>query len=132
MDGSYSSPLSHPLKRNRQKRDLADLEALGEKKLLDFLIYILYILIVQYRLSWEIIMDTIAVSDLRANLMKILKQIEHGSEVDITSRGKVVAKLVPPDYTRKIAKKKLKKLGKNAVLGDIISPIDVQWKAFQK
>ena len=77
-------------------------------------------------------MDTIAVSDLRANLMKILKQIEHGSAVDITSRGKVVAKLVPPDYARKIAREKLKKLGKNAVLGDIISPIDVQWEALQK
>jgi len=77
-------------------------------------------------------MDTIAVSDLRANLMKILKQIEHGSAVDITSRGKVVAKLVPPDYAIKIAREKLKEIGKKAVLGDIISPIDVQWKALQK
>ena len=77
-------------------------------------------------------MDTIAVSDLRTNLMKILKEIEHGSEVDITSRGKVVAKLVPPDFTRKIAREKLKELRKNAVLDDIISPIDVQWEAMQK
>ena len=77
-------------------------------------------------------MDTIAVSDLRANLMKILKEIEHGSVVDITSRGKVVAKLVPPDYTKKIAREKLKKLRKSAVLGDIISPLDVQWEAIQK
>ena len=29
-------------------------------------------------------MNTIPVSDLRANLMKILKKIEHGSTVDIT------------------------------------------------
>ncbi len=77
-------------------------------------------------------MDTIPVSDLRANLMKVLKKIEHGSVVDITSRGKVVAKLVPPDYTREIARKKLKEIRKNAVLGDIISPINVQWKAAHK
>jgi prevent-host-death family protein len=55
-------------------------------------------------------MDTIAVSDLRSNLMKILKQIEHGSEVDITSRGKVVAKLVPPDYTRKNCKREIEEV----------------------
>jgi prevent-host-death family protein len=77
-------------------------------------------------------MDTIAVSDLRANLMKVLKKIEHGNEVDITSRGKVVAKLVPPDYVKEIAIEKLKALRKNAVLGDIISPINVKWKAVQK
>ena len=78
-------------------------------------------------------MDTIAVSDLRANLMKILKEIEHGSVIDITSRGKIVAKLVRPDYTKKIARKNLKELRKNTVLGDIISPIDdVQWEAMQK
>ena len=77
-------------------------------------------------------MDTIPVSDLRANLMKVLKQIEHGSIVDITSRGKVVAKLVPPDYIKENARKRLKELRKDAVIGDIISPIDVQWKAVQK
>jgi prevent-host-death family protein len=77
-------------------------------------------------------MDTIPVSDLRANLMKVLKKIEHGSVVDITSRGKVVAKLVPPDYTREIAREKLKELRKNAVLGDIISPINIPWNAAKK
>ena len=64
--------------------------------------------------------------------MKILKKIEHGSEVDITSRGKVVAKLVPPDYAKEIAKEKLKALRKSAVLGDIVTPINVKWKVLQK
>ena len=77
-------------------------------------------------------METIPVSDLRANLMKVLKKIKQGSVVDITSRGKIVAKLVPPDYTREIARERLKELRKNAVLGDIISPINVQWKSTEK
>lgn len=77
-------------------------------------------------------MNTIAVSELRSNLMKVLREIQHGSVIDITSRGKVVAKLVPPEYSRDFAREKLKELGKNAVLGDIISPIDVQWKSLQK
>lgn len=76
-------------------------------------------------------MDTIAVSDLRANLMKILKEIEHGSAIDITSRGKVVARLVPPNYSREKARDRLKEIQKTAVLGDIISPINVQWDGLQ-
>ena len=74
-------------------------------------------------------MDTIAVSKLRANLMKVLKDIEHGSSVNITSRGKVIAKIVPPDYSKEMARKKLNEISKKAILHDVISPIDVKWKA---
>ncbi|MBN2029170.1 type II toxin-antitoxin system Phd/YefM family antitoxin [bacterium] len=74
-------------------------------------------------------MGNIAVSDLRSNLMKVLKQIELGSSIDITSRGKVVAKLVPPDYNMKIAKDRLKAIRKTAILHDVLSPIDDTWEA---
>ena len=74
-------------------------------------------------------METIAVSELRSNLMKVLKEIEHGSTINITSRGIVVAKLVPPDYSKERALKKLGEISKTAVLGDLISPIETQWKA---
>jgi len=73
-------------------------------------------------------MQSIAVSELRANLMKILKQMEHGSTLNITSRGRVVAKIVPPDYTKKVARKKLIEIGKSAKVNDVISPIDEQWE----
>jgi len=76
-------------------------------------------------------METIAVSDLRDNLMKILKEIENGAIVNITSRGKVVAKLIPPEYSKEIAKNKLKAISKTAVIKDIISPVDVQWRAME-
>ncbi|MBN1292302.1 MAG: type II toxin-antitoxin system prevent-host-death family antitoxin [Candidatus Latescibacteria bacterium] len=72
-------------------------------------------------------MDTIAVSKLRSNLMKVIKEIESGSSVDITSRGKVVARLVPPDFTRDIARQKLEMLSKTAVIHDVLSPIDETW-----
>ena len=73
-------------------------------------------------------MNTIPVSELRANLMKIIKEIEHGSTVKITSRGKVVAKLVPPGSSKEEAKNKLKELSKRAVIGDILSPIESKWE----
>ena len=77
-------------------------------------------------------MQSIAVSDLRANLMKILKEIENGSSLDITSRGRVVAKLVPPNFTRKLARKRLIEIGVKAKLNDVISPIDEKWEANSK
>lgn len=74
-------------------------------------------------------MESIAVSDFRANIMKILKQIEHGASLDITSRGKVVAKLVPPDYTRTLARGKLEILRETAKVYDVLSPIEENWEA---
>ena len=77
-------------------------------------------------------METIAVSKLRANLMKVLKEIEQGSSVNITSRGRVVAKLVPPDYTAEKAREKLNEIAKTAVLHDLIAPIDAPWKVMEE
>jgi prevent-host-death family protein len=76
-------------------------------------------------------METIAVSDLRARLMKVLKEIRSGSVVDITSRGKVVARLVPPEFGRVEAKAKLRSIGKTAVLRDILSPAGGRWEVEQ-
>lgn len=74
-------------------------------------------------------MQSIAVSDLRANLMKILKKIEKGSSVVITSRGKAVAQLVPADKSVKEAESKILEIRKTAKIHDVISPIEENWKA---
>ncbi|MFQ6614226.1 MAG: type II toxin-antitoxin system Phd/YefM family antitoxin [Fidelibacterota bacterium] len=74
-------------------------------------------------------MQSIAVSELRANLMRILKNIEKGSSVNITSRGKVVAKLIPPEESIKLAEQKLEKVRKSARINDVLSPISTKWKA---
>ncbi len=74
-------------------------------------------------------MQSIAVSELRANLMIVLKKIEKGSTINITSRGKIVAKLVPPDDSKKLAKDILSHVRKNAKLRDVISPVSEKWNA---
>lgn len=61
--------------------------------------------------------------------MKVIKEIEQGAVINITSRGKMVAKIVPPEYSKEIAKNKLKEISRIAVVDDVISPIDVQRKA---
>lgn len=74
-------------------------------------------------------MTAIPVSELRANLMRILKRVEKGSSITITSRGRVVAKLVPPEDSLKIAEEKLAQIRKTAKIHDVIAPISEQWKA---
>lgn len=76
-------------------------------------------------------METIAVSDLRANLMQILKRIEAGATIVITSRGREIARLVPPDDKASNARKALAELRKTAIIGDVLSPIDEEWVANQ-
>jgi prevent-host-death family protein len=73
-------------------------------------------------------METIAASKLRENLMKILKQIEKGSSILITSRGRPVAQLNPPPGAAKQARDALADLSRTAVIGDIVSPIDEPWE----
>ena len=74
-------------------------------------------------------METVAVSNFREKIMKFLKEVENGSSIKITSRGKIVAQLVPPDFTSKKAKQKLIEIGRNAKMGDLVSPIDEEWSA---
>ncbi len=76
-------------------------------------------------------MQSIAISDLRANLMKVIKSIEGGLSLIITSRGKEVAKLVPPTYPKKEAEYKLVELSKTAQINDIITPFGEKWDAEQ-
>ena len=74
-------------------------------------------------------MKTIAVSELRANLMQILQHIQTGASMTITSRGRKIARLVPPEDSMEEARIALEKLRKTAKVGDVLSPIDVKWEA---
>lgn len=76
-------------------------------------------------------METIAVSELRANLMQVLKRIQTGARITITSRGKEIAVLVPPENSIEKARMALKELRKTAKIGDVLSPVDVDWEAMK-
>lgn len=76
-------------------------------------------------------MKNVAVSEFRTHLMKFLKEIENGEMITITSRGKAVAKLVPPDNSREIARQRLLEIGRNAILRDVLSPVDEEWEGMK-
>jgi len=74
-------------------------------------------------------MEKVGISTLRENLSIYLKKVQKGEIITITSRGHDMAKLVPVEDKRVKSREILRELGKNASIGDIISPIDEEWEA---
>ena len=71
---------------------------------------------------------TIKASEFKAKCLKLMDEVaESGEEIVITKNGRPVSRLIP-------YREKLKTLfgidrGRIEILGDIISPIDVEWEA---
>jgi len=76
-------------------------------------------------------MEKVGVSTLRENLSIFLKKVQKGEIITITSRGHEMARLVPVEDNAFKSKEILRELGKNALIGDIISPIDETWEAMK-
>lgn len=76
-------------------------------------------------------MQTVNISDLRANLLAYLQKVRNGEELTVTSHGQALAMIVPPTDKREKAKKTLRKLSETAVIGDIVSPNNESWKAMK-
>ena len=73
-------------------------------------------------------MEKVAISTLRENLSIFLKKVQEGQVFTITSRGHEMARLVPVEDKREKSRKILRELGKNATIGDILTPIDEDWE----
>jgi len=76
-------------------------------------------------------MEKVGVSTLRENLSIFLKKVQKGEIITITSRGRDMAKLVPVEDKTVKSREMLRELGENALIGDIISPIDEEWEAMK-
>lgn len=74
-------------------------------------------------------METVNISELRANLLNYLKKAKEGHEIIITSHGEILATIVPPIDQIQQAKAKLKQLAKSAVVKDVVSPTKDKWDA---
>ena len=74
-------------------------------------------------------METIGVSKLRENLPSYIKKVQQGQTITITSHGNRIAMLVPVGAETETSRNTLRELRKTAYVGDVVSPIDNQWKA---
>ena len=74
-------------------------------------------------------MKNVSISEFRANLLKYLKIVQHGEQVNVTSKGKPLATLTPPLSQYSAAKTRLRKLAKTAAVHDVVSPTGESWDA---
>jgi antitoxin (DNA-binding transcriptional repressor) of toxin-antitoxin stability system len=74
-------------------------------------------------------MLSIGVSEFRANINRVLQQVQNGEIVSLLLRGKEIARIVPPDYAQTAARQELEALRQDAVVGDVLAPIDERWQA---
>lgn len=74
-------------------------------------------------------MQTINISDFRANLFKYLEMVSSGEMLSVTSNGKLLATVTPPANQKSSAKEELKSIANTAKIHDITSPIDAEWGA---
>lgn len=74
-------------------------------------------------------MKHVKVTDFRAHLPQYLAKAEAGESVTVLSRGRPIARLVPAVGVAENAREKLVALRKQARIGDVISPLGVEWGA---
>ena len=73
-------------------------------------------------------MTRVSVSDLRQNLPAFLKRVQAGEQLQITSRGRVIARIEPERDPAEEARQWLLALRDRVSLGDVVSPIpDLEW-----
>ena len=72
-------------------------------------------------------MKNVSISEFRANLLKYLTLVQQGEQINVTSKGNVMATLTPPISQQDAARIKLEKLAETAVIHDVISPVEEDW-----
>jgi len=69
------------------------------------------------------------VTELRQNLPAYLAEVKKGREIEVTSRGKVIARIVAGGDVSQEARERLAAARKHCRVGDVVSPTGAQWDA---
>ena len=77
----------------------------------------------------ERLMRKINATEFRNHLSGYLREVQKGTPLQITSHGRVVARLVPEGDEGEEARKSLLGMRASAQIGDVISPIGEAWEA---
>jgi len=72
-------------------------------------------------------MQTVNISDFRANLLKYLEKANAGEQISVTTNGKLIATIAPPINQKQQAQQHLDQLAKSAEIVDVISPVEAEW-----
>lgn len=74
-------------------------------------------------------MKEVSVTEFRNHLPKYLGQVRKGEDIVLISRGKVIARISPATDARAAAREALLRLRGKCRIGDVVSPLDVEWEA---
>lgn len=75
-------------------------------------------------------MQQVNITELRRHLPEYLKQVSQGKEIQITNRGKLIARIVPETNEAEAARQRLFALRDKGFIGDVVSPIEnMKWMA---
>jgi prevent-host-death family protein len=75
-------------------------------------------------------MAKVNITELRQNLPAYIARVREGETLEVTVRGRVIARIVPEEDPQAAARKRLKALrGKARITGDIMSPSGEIWNA---
>ena len=74
-------------------------------------------------------MPKVKVTELRQNLRACLVERQEGKEIEVTSRGKVIARIVAGSETHEQARARLLAARKRCRIGDVLSPTGAAWDA---
>lgn len=69
------------------------------------------------------------VTELRQNLPSYLAEAGKGREIEVTSHGKVIARIVAGGIPGQEARERLLAARKHCMIGDIVSPTGEKWDA---
>ena len=74
-------------------------------------------------------MSKVNVTELRQNLPAYLVEVQKGKEIEVTSRGKVIARIVAQGDAQEQARERLHAARKRCRIGDVLSPSGAVWNA---
>ena len=63
--------------------------------------------------------------------MQHLKNAQRGEQINITSKGALLATVMPPVDRREAARSGLRKLAGTAMVHDVLSPADGDWEMME-
>lgn len=71
----------------------------------------------------------VSVTTFRKHIPDYLGKVRKGEDISLTSRGKVIARLVQPADERESAREQLAALrGGGIYIGDLTTPLNVAWE----
>jgi antitoxin (DNA-binding transcriptional repressor) of toxin-antitoxin stability system len=76
-------------------------------------------------------MQTVEIRDFETNLLKYLELANSGEIISVTSEGKLLATIMPPENKKETAIKQLKLLSETAVVDDVVNPIESDWNVLK-